>query len=239
MCCQETRTLGLPAEVIEALAHYRRLLDEHGPDWGEQIDFFRLARFSLIGPAFEAFMATGDWATAIRSVIGGEVPVGIVVVRVDEDGLLRADGAVLDLAAGESLDIRARVQGPGAEHLTFVGPDGVVAQSDAASDLRYETILEEGPTWISAVARGTSHPNTLDESVLAHTSPVYVDVDGQRVARGADARWCLEFLDTLEQFVGQHGHFHPATRDAHFGDLVAVLEEARSFYRRVAETAVR
>jgi hypothetical protein len=68
---------------------------------------------------------------------------------------------------------------------------------------------------------------------------VYIDVAGRRVARAADARWCLEFLDTLEQFVGQHGHFDPTTRDAHYGDLVTVLEEARSFYRRVAESADR
>ena len=55
MCCQETETLGLPAEVIEALAHYRRLLDERGWDWGdEQLpDFFRWARFSMLGPLFE------------------------------------------------------------------------------------------------------------------------------------------------------------------------------------------
>jgi hypothetical protein len=89
------------------------------------------------------------------------------------------------------------------------------------------------------VARGGSHPNTLDESVLAHTSPVYVDVAGRHVARAADARWCLEFLDTLQRFVDEHGCFDPATRAAHFGDLVAVLDEARSFYRHVAETAER
>jgi hypothetical protein len=148
-------------------------------------------------------------------------------------------GAVLDLAAGERLVIRARVQGHGAEHLTLVGPDGVVAEGDAASELRFETTLEDGPKWIAAVARGAGHPNTLDESVLAHTSPVYVDVAGRRVAREADARWCLGFLDTLERFAGEHGHFDPATRDAHFGDLVAVLDKARSFYRRVAEAAER
>jgi hypothetical protein len=39
--------------------------------------------------------------------------------------------------------------------------------------------------------------------------------------------------------VGRHGSFDPATRDAHFGDFVAVLDEARSFYCRVAETADR
>ena len=148
----------------------------------------------------------------------------------------RGPGTVLDLAAGDRLDIRASVQGPGAERLTLVGPDGAVADGDAASELRFETTVD-GPTWIAAVARGDSHPNTLDESVLAHTSPVYVDVAGRRVGRAADARWCLEFLDTLERFVGEHGHFHPETREARFGDLIAVLDEARSFYRRVVGTA--
>jgi hypothetical protein len=114
-----------------------------------------------------------------------------------------------------------------------------VADGDAASELRFETTLEDGPTWIAAVARGAGHPNTLDESVLAHTSPVYVDVAGRRVAREADARWCLEFIDALERLAGEHGRFDPATREAHLGDLVAVLDEARSFYRRVVEAAER
>jgi hypothetical protein len=71
------------------------------------------------------------------------------------------------------------------------------------------------------------------------TSPVYVDVSGRRVARVAAGQWSLQFLDTLEQLVSQHGHFHPATRAAHFGDFVAVLDEARAFYRRVVESADR
>jgi len=84
MCCQETKTLELPAEVIEALARYRKLLDDRGWDWGdEQIDVARWARFSQYGPLNDAFMATGDWAKAIRSVIGTYVPSGVVVVHVD------------------------------------------------------------------------------------------------------------------------------------------------------------
>ncbi len=150
----------------------------------------------------------------------------------------RVPGAVLDLALGERLDIRAGVRGPGAEHLALVGPDGTMAEGDATFELRFETTVE-GPTWIAAVVRGTSHPNTLDESVLAHTSPVYIDVAGRRVARAADARWCLEFLDSLERLVDEHGHFDPTTRDDHFGELVAVLDQARSFYRQVAKTANR
>jgi hypothetical protein len=79
VCCQETRTLNLPPEVIEALARYRRLLGKRGWDWGEEQlpDFFRWARFSLLGPVFEAVAETGDWASAIRSVVGDEVPPGL------------------------------------------------------------------------------------------------------------------------------------------------------------------
>ena len=150
----------------------------------------------------------------------------------------RGPGTVLDSSAGDRLDIRAHCLGPGAEHLSLVGPDGVLTQGNAASEVRFETTVDE-PTWIAAVARGPSHPNTLDESVLAHTSPVYVDVAGRRVGRVADATWCLEFLDTFERFVDEHGHFDPRTRTSRLGDLVAVLDEARSFYRRVAETAGR
>lgn len=146
-------------------------------------------------------------------------------------------GAVLDTVAGDRLDIHARVQGTGADTPTLVGPDGVIAEGDPAGGLRYELAVE-GPSWLAAVARGPGNPNTLDQSVLAHTSPVYVDVGGRRAARTADARWCLAFLDRLEDFVGRHGHFHPASRAAHLGDFAAVLDEARDFYRRVAVQAV-
>jgi hypothetical protein len=145
-------------------------------------------------------------------------------------------GTVLELADGDRLGIRARVKGPGTEHLSLVGPDGVMAEGDTSAELRFDTTLADGPTWIAAVARGPGHPNTLDESVFAHTTPVYIDVAGQRVARSGAARWCLAFLDRLEEFVEQHGHFEPDTRTAHFGDFVAVVDQARAFYR-AAESA--
>jgi hypothetical protein len=129
------------------------------------------------------------------------------------------------------------VLGPGAERLTVVGPDGVLASGDPGSELRFETTTADGPTWIAAVASGGRHPRTLDESVFAHTTPVYVDVAGDRVARAADARWCLELLDELERFVERHGRFEAATREARFGDFAAALESARGFYRGVAGSA--
>ena len=123
MCCQETRMLGLPAEVIEAQAHYRRLLDQRGWDWGdEQLpDFFRWARFSLLGQVFDAFAATGDWAKAIRLVIGHDVPSGIVVVRVDEGGGLHADvGPARPAIAGHTVAIDVVVDSSADAELSLI-----------------------------------------------------------------------------------------------------------------------
>ena len=92
----------------------------------------------------------------------------------------------------------------------------------------------DAPTWIAAVARGGPHPLSANDRLLAHTTPVYVDVAGRRVARAADAAWCLGFLDRLEALATAHGSFDGRSRDRQLGDLVAVIEEARSFYRGVA-----
>ena len=50
-------------------------------------------------------------------------------------------GAVLDLAPGDRLEARATVTGPGGDHLSLVGPDGVIAQGDATSEVRFEAAV--------------------------------------------------------------------------------------------------
>jgi hypothetical protein len=91
MCCEEPGPLDLPADVIETLAHYRRLRDERGWDWGDdRIELFRWVRFSLFGPVFEVYGRTGDWPTAVREILGDDVPAGIAVVRITADRRLEA-----------------------------------------------------------------------------------------------------------------------------------------------------
>ena len=77
-------------------------------------------------------------------------------------------------ALGDRVEVRVRVHGLGAEHVTVVGPDGVMAESDGSSELYLETTLVDGPTWIAAIARGGGHASILDRSVLAHASAVYI-----------------------------------------------------------------
>lgn len=162
MCCQETRTLNLPPEVIEALARYRRLLGERAWNWGdEQLpDFFRWARFSLLGPVFEAVAETGDWVSAIRSVVGDDVPPGIVVVRVGEDGmLLRAElGPARPAIADREVAIDVVVDSAVAADLDLiVGRQVPVPPCGAA----IETIDLDGADPAFTVARGQDTLNVV------------------------------------------------------------------------------
>jgi hypothetical protein len=151
----------------------------------------------------------------------------------DVDG--HGPGTVLDRGAGSRIEVRAQAHGAGAEDVTIVGPDGVLARCPAAEPLRC-TVTVDGPLWIAAAVRGPGNDRVLDKSVFAHTSPVYIDVTGRRVARAADARWCLGYLDTLQEYVERHGSFAPDTRTARLGDFLDVLDRARAYYRQVLVT---
>jgi hypothetical protein len=145
-------------------------------------------------------------------------------------------GSTLDVGSGERVSVTARVSGVGAERLVLVTADGVIGSSEGGAELDIDLVVER-PTWVAAIVRGGRHDAVLDRAAFAHTSPVWIDVDGRRVARAEAAHWCLQLLDDVEQLVRAHGHFHDDTREEHLGDVVGVLDQARDFYRNVAEHA--
>jgi hypothetical protein len=134
---------------------------------------------------------------------------------------------VIDAAVGERLTVTA--DAIGADRLTLVGPDGVLAEGGSLE----HTV--DGPTWLAAVARGPA--TGLAPAGLAHTTPVYVDVDGVRVARAGAAEWCLGLVDGLERLLAEHGVFADGQRERRLADYAELLETARRFYRGAAERA--
>src|SRR6266542_1328091 len=106
------------------LKRFNNPLGHAPPIWGDdRIDLFRWVRFSLFGPVFVAFTATRDWAKAVRSVIGDDVPAGIVVVRVDAGGGLRADvGAARPAIAGRSVRLDVVVDSAADADLALISP---------------------------------------------------------------------------------------------------------------------
>jgi hypothetical protein len=178
------------------------------PGWGRV--YADLGERELSVPAFQEAIRSG------RTVVTNGPWLSLTV-----DGA--GPGSVLDRRPGDRLRIDLRSTVPA----TLVGPDGEIAGDE---------VVVDGPTWIAAVARGPADERTLDASAFAHTTAVYVDVDGRRVARERDARWCLEYLDRLQALAAEHGRFSHAGQRK---DLVDVLDQARAYYRRVtAGTAV-
>lgn len=155
-------------------------------------------------------------------------------ITLDVDG--HRPGAVLGRAPGDALTLTATTDEL-ADSLTLVGPDGVIAET---TDGRLDVdVVADEPLWLAAVVRGPGHPDVLDARAFAHTSPVHVEVHGRRVARRADAAWCLNLLDTFEAFVAEHGRFTPERRADRLGDHYHAIEQARAFYRAVHERATR
>jgi hypothetical protein len=162
------------------LSFSRLPLASNPPGWGRVYAHLDGAPLSV-----EAF------AAAVRA--GRTVVTNGPWLTSDVDG--RGPGAVIDAAPGDRLTVSA--DAIGADRLTIVGPDGVLG---SGGRLEYTV---DGPTWLAAVARGPA--TGLAPAGLAHTTPVYVDVDGARVARAGAAEWCLGLVDGLERLLVEHG----------------------------------
>jgi hypothetical protein len=145
----------------------------------------------------------------------------------------RAPGDPVEATVGRRLPVAVRCQGLGVERLELVGPDGVLAAAEAGGGAApaIDTQVEvDGSAWLCAVARGPGHPSVLGPVVFAHTSPVWVEVDGRPVRRPASAYWLLDWLDRFEAMVGEHGRF---AGDGQRAEVVAVIERARRRYREI------
>jgi hypothetical protein len=138
------------------------------------------------------------------------------------------------------LEVSAKVIGQGVERLEIIGPDGPVLACtvDPAAD-RAELVAEieiRGPIWLAAVARGELHPLAVGgrPNLYGHTSPAWVQVGGRQVARPADARWCLDWLNRFERLAREEGRFANETQ---FADLAAVIEAARVRYQEISASS--
>ena len=162
-------------------------------------------------------------------------------IDLDVDG--HGPGARIDAAPRTRRRVRATAHGPGLRRLRLYTADGLLAEglADAGDDPdRHPSvavtadITVDEPTFVAAQADGAGHPEVLQATAFAHTSPVYLDVHGQAVTRATHVRWCLRWLDALEALCRRHGVFHT---DAHRNDMNDILDRARQVYTTVAASA--
>jgi hypothetical protein len=206
------------------LSYSRGPLLSNPPGWGRVYADLRGASLSVAA-----------FADAIRA--GRTLATNGPWVELLVDG--RGPGDTVEAAAGGTVAATVRCRGLGVERLELVGPDGVLARADAGGGAApaLDTGVEvDTSVWLCAVARGPGHPSVPGPVVFAHTSPVWVEVAGRPVRRPASARWLLDWLDRFEALLGGHGRF---ADDAQRADLLAVVDQARRWYRAIADPPVR
>ena len=199
------------------LSHSRGPLFSNPPGWGRVYADLRGAPLSVAA-----------FADAIRA--GRTLATNGPWLELLVDG--RGPGDRVEAAAGRRLPVTVRCQGMGVERLELVGPDGVLAAAagGGAAPAIDTTVTVDDSAWLCAVARGPGHPSVLGPTVFAHTSPVWVEVDGRPVRRPASARWLLDWLDRFEALLGDHGRFADAAQRA---SVVAVVDQARRVYHEL------
>jgi hypothetical protein len=134
-------------------------------------------------------------------------------------------GDTLDLSPGDQVALTCRVIGPEVEKLIIRTATGALAEGPPPQ-LTAELSVDE-PTYVVAIAEGGPHTRSLFTHVYAHTSPVYLNVDGRDVAREEDLRWCLEWLNHLEGLIRNRTHFENKEQ---LDDYLALLSQARDVY---------
>jgi hypothetical protein len=176
----------------------------------------------------EPELTTEAWCASVRA---GETFVTngpMLALAVDAHGI----GSRIEARAGQTLHVEATAGSYASmQRLELIAGGETVAEvvsPDGARQLRLEHDLVVARSgWVALRATGPAHEAILDEAVFAHTSPVYIEVEGAPPAAAADAAYFVEWIDRLCAMVGDRGRFaSPAQRD----DVLRVFTEARGYY---------
>jgi hypothetical protein len=108
---------------------------------------------------------------------------------------------------------------------SVVSPEGVT-EASIEGELRVERSC-----WLALRATGPSDPAVVDDACFAHTSPIYVTVDGRSRRNVADAAYFVEWIERLIDMTEREGRF---PGDAARDEVLARFREGRAFFRALA-----
>jgi hypothetical protein len=122
------------------------------------------------------------------------------------------------------------------ERIELIVNGEVVAAQDARdggrnASLSHELRVDES-CWVALRASGGVHDLVLHpEGVFAHTSPVYVNVDGAAVTKPDDAAYFVEWIDRLIAVTEERARFPSSAERDH---VIAIFRSGQDFYRAIA-----
>jgi hypothetical protein len=143
-------------------------------------------------------------------------------------------------AASKPIKIEARLRSIQPIDSLELVASGKVIKSVSLKDRPSSPVLEESielafeprrSGWVAARAIFTAPDGRLRQ---AHTSPVYITVDGKPTASRADAEYMIRWIDRLLQVADKPGRYKTDTERS---QVQAVYQQARQKYQDIARKA--
>ena len=202
-------------------------------------DSFTNRRHHWIPGGHRVYVYTGDSLTARDWVenyrAGRSFATNGPMLKFTVNGKLA--GTELALKKGDTIQIEASATSAlPMEALEIVMNGEVVATQEPARGglgvkLSKEITINEG-AWVAARVRGPFHRYLVNDTYLyAHTSPVYITVEGKRVGLKKDAQFFVEWIDQLIGMVEDRGRY---ASDDQKQEVIALFKKGRSYYEKVA-----
>ena len=151
------------------------------------------------------------------------------------DGL--EPGAVLERASGARVTVEATISSWVPVDALELVVNGRVRRRQELEPSPVEdhvswTLPISGPAWIAVRAVGGPDAAVMDDYAFAHTSAVYVDVDGETVRDPAAMRYFERWIDRLVAAMPQDLHFAEEWQEREVRGFYA---QARRFYAQGGE----
>lgn len=174
---------------------------------------------------------TESWCAAVRAgrtfVTNGPMISLDVAGHGIGDEISAAEGDVLRIECG------AAARAPIDRLELIVNGEVVATAADGEHRASLTHDLKIGRScWVAARVSGPVHELVLDrDGAFAHTSPVYVSVDGAPVATVEDATYFVEWIDRLIAVAAEKG-VYPSSGER--DRVAAIFREGQAYYRRIA-----
>ena len=202
-------------------------------------DSFTNRRHHWIPGGHRVYVYTGDSLTARGWIenfrAGRSFATNGPMLKFTVNGKLA--GTELALKKGDTVQIEASARSPlPMETLEIVMNGEVVATKEPSRDgldvaLSKEITVDEG-AWVAARVRGPFSRYVVNDTYLyAHTSPVYLTVDGKKVGLKKDAQFFVEWIDQLIGMVEQRGRY---ASDDQKQEVITLFKKGRAYYEKVA-----
>lgn len=168
----------------------------------------------------ETFVTNGPLITEFR--VGGHGPGGYAKITSDEPVTL--DGR-LTISCTFPLR-RADIVRNGERLRSFF-----FRHNESAMDTTFSVTIDES-SWVGARVYGDNDSwFTVEDSLFAHTGPVYLELNGERILETEDAEYFLQWVHDLEELADLKGEWSDPAESVR---VYTELAKARQYYEALA-----